>query len=60
MSVTVENLEKNMAKMTVTVEASKLDKAIKKAYNKQKNSISMPGFRKGKVPRSVYEKKFGN
>lgn len=59
MSVTVENLEKNMAKMTVTVEASKLDKAIKKAYNKQKNSISMPGFRKGKVPQFMIEKTYG-
>lgn len=59
MSVTVENLEKNMAKMTVTVEADKVEKAINKAYNKQKGSIQMPGFRKGKVPRYLVEKTYG-
>lgn len=59
MSVKVENLEKNMAKMTVTVEAAKLDKAIDAAYNKQKKSISVPGFRKGKVPRVMVEKMYG-
>ncbi|CBK73888.1 trigger factor [Butyrivibrio fibrisolvens 16/4] len=59
MNVQVENLEKNMAKLTVTVDAAELEKAITKAYNKQKNSISVPGFRKGKVPQHMVEKMYG-
>ena len=59
MNVQVENLEKNMAKLTVTVDAAELEKAITKAYNKQKNSISVPGFRKGKVPQNMVEKMYG-
>lgn len=59
MSVVVEDLGKNMAKMTVTVGADKLEQAINKAYNKQKGSISLPGFRKGKVPRYLVEKTYG-
>ncbi|MCR4695636.1 MAG: trigger factor [Pseudobutyrivibrio sp.] len=59
MNVQVENLEKNMAKLTVTVDAAELDKAITKAYNKQKNSISIAGFRKGKVPQAMVEKMYG-
>ncbi len=60
MSVVVEDLGKNMSKLTVTVDASKLDKAIDKVYNKQKHSISLPGFRKGKVPRYLVEKTYGS
>ena len=45
MSVQVENLEKNMAKLTVEVEAERLEKALDTAYNRQKKSISIPGFR---------------
>ncbi len=59
MNVQVENLEKNMAKLTITVDAAELEKAITKAYNKQKNSISVPGFRKGKVPQNMIEKMYG-
>lgn len=59
MSVKVENLEHNMAKLTIEVEADVFDKAIDKAYNRQKNSISIPGFRKGKVPRQMVEKMYG-
>ena len=59
MNVQVENLEKNMAKLTITVDAAELEKAITKAYNKQKNSISIPGFRKGKVPQNMIEKMYG-
>ena len=59
MNVQVENLEKNMAKLTVTVAAEEVTKAITKAYNKQKKSISVPGFRKGKVPQAMIEKMYG-
>lgn len=59
MSVQVENLEKNMAKLTVEVPAEELEKALQEAYNKQKKSISLPGFRKGKVPRMMVEKMYG-
>ncbi|MCR5546691.1 MAG: trigger factor [Lachnospiraceae bacterium] len=59
MSVKVENLDNNMAKLTVEVEADRLNEAIKKAYNRQKNRISVPGFRKGKVPQQMIEKMYG-
>lgn len=59
MNVQVENLEKNMAQLTITVDAADVAKAITKAYNKQKNSISVPGFRKGKVPQAMIEKMYG-
>ena len=48
MSVQVENLEKNMAKLTIEVSAEDLEKALESAYQKQKKQISVPGFRKGK------------
>ena len=47
MSVQVENLEKNMAKLTIEVSAEDLEKALESAYQKQKKQISVPGFRKG-------------
>ena len=59
MSVQVENLEKNMAKLTIEVPAEELEKALEKAYQKQKKNISVPGFRKGKVPRAMVEKMYG-
>ncbi len=59
MSLKVENLEKNMIKLTVEVEASELEKAIEKAYQKQKGQINIPGFRKGKAPRKMIEKMYG-
>lgn len=59
MSVQVENLDKNMVKLTIEVPAEELEKAIESAYKKQKNQISVPGFRKGKVPRAMIEKMYG-
>ena len=59
MSVQVEDLEKNMVKLTIEVPAEELEKAIDAAYKKQKNQISIPGFRKGKVPRAMVEKMYG-
>ena len=59
MSVQVEKLDHNMAKLTIEVSADELEKAINTAYNKQKKQISVPGFRKGKVPRAMIEKMYG-
>lgn len=59
MSVQVEDLGKNMVKLTVEVPAEAVDAAIKAAYNKQKNKIAIPGFRKGKVPQVMIEKMYG-
>ena len=59
MSVQVEKLEKNMVKLTVEVPAEEVEKALNAAYMKQRNSISVPGFRKGKVPRAMIEKMYG-
>ena len=59
MSVQVEKLEKNMAKLTIEVSSEEFEKAIAKAYKKNKNKISMPGFRKGKAPRAMIEKMYG-
>ena len=58
--VKVEQLEqKNMVKLIITVEAAEFEKAIEKAYQKNKNKISIQGFRKGKAPRSIIEKMYG-
>lgn len=59
MSLQVEKLEKNMAKLTIEASAEDLEKAIEQAYQKQKKQISIPGFRKGKVPRQIVEKMYG-
>lgn len=59
MSLQVEKLEKNMAKLTIEVSVEELEKAIEGAYQKNKKNISVPGFRKGKVPRQMIEKMYG-
>ena len=59
MSVQVERLEHNMAKLTIEVEAKEFDAAMRRAYNKQKSSFNIPGFRKGKVPMNMIEKTYG-
>ena len=59
MSLQVEKLEKNMAKLTIEVAPEELEKAIEKAYQKNKKKISVPGFRKGKVPRQMIERMYG-
>lgn len=59
MSVQVENLEKNMAKLTIEASAEDFEKAVQAAYQKNKNKITIPGFRKGKAPRVMIEKMYG-
>ncbi|MCR5775670.1 MAG: trigger factor [Lachnospiraceae bacterium] len=59
MSVKVEKLEHSMAKLTIELPAENLEKAIQGAYIKQRGRIAIPGFRKGKVPRAVIEKMYG-
>ena len=59
MSVSVEKKENNMAVLTIEVSAEKFAEAIEKVYQRQKNSITLPGFRKGKAPRKMIEKMYG-
>ncbi|MFG6394488.1 MAG: trigger factor [Lachnospiraceae bacterium] len=60
MSVQVEKLEKNMAKLIIEVPAEKFEKALDSVYKKSRNKIAMPGFRKGKAPRKMIEKMYGD
>jgi trigger factor len=59
MSLQVEKLEGNMAKLTIEASAEDFEAAIEKAYQKNKNKLSVPGFRKGKVPRKMIEQMYG-
>lgn len=59
MSVTVEKLEKSMAKLTIEVAPEDFDKAVEKVYRRERNRIAVPGFRKGKAPRKLIEKMYG-
>ena len=60
MSLQVEKMEKNMAKLTIEVAAEDLEKAMQNAYQKAKGRISIPGFRKGKAPRKMIEQMYAN
>ena len=60
MSLQVEKLEKNMAKLTVEVPAEQFEAALKTSYNKNKNKFNIPGFRKGKAPQAMIEKMYGS
>lgn len=59
MSLQVEKLENNMAKLTIEVPAGEFEEAIKKAYNQNKGKFNIPGFRKGKAPQAMVEKMYG-
>ena len=59
MSLQVEKLEHNMAKLTIEVSAEEVEKALQAAYLKERSKISLPGFRKGKAPRKMIESMYG-
>lgn len=59
MNAVVLNKEKTAVKLSFEVSAEVLETGLAFAYNKHKNEITLPGFRKGKVPRKIVEKQFG-
>ncbi|MDS4052672.1 trigger factor [Staphylococcus capitis] len=59
MTATWEKKEGNEGVLTVTVPAEKVDKALDQAFKKVVKQINVPGFRKGKVPRQIFEQRFG-
>ena len=59
MSNTLEKLEHNMVKISMEIPTEDFDKACDRAYQKEKNRITLPGFRKGKAPRKMIERFYG-
>ncbi len=59
MSVKVETLENSKVKLTMTVSAEEFNKALDAAFKKVSKTLAVPGFRKGKMPRQMFESKFG-
>jgi trigger factor len=59
MKVSSEVIEKNVVQLEIEVDASKVDVALDQAFKKVVLKVNVPGFRKGKVPRSIFENKFG-
>ena len=59
MSVKVETVETNKVKLTITLSAESFDKALDAAFKKVSKNLQAPGFRKGKMPRPMFEQKFG-
>lgn len=59
MNYTVEKLDKNQVKLLITLNKEEWQKEVEAAYNKHKNRYNMEGFRKGKAPRKVIEKAYG-
>ena len=59
MSNKFEKLEHNMVKISMEIGQEEFDKACERAYQKNKNQISLPGFRKGKAPRKMIERVYG-
>lgn len=59
MTANWEKIEKNQGVLTVEVAADRVDAALDKAFKKVAAKVNVPGFRKGKVPRALFEKRFG-
>ena len=56
----VEKKEKSTVELTIQIDADQFEQAVQKAYLKQRGSISVPGFRKGKAPRKIIEGMYGS
>jgi len=59
MKVSLTKLEKHVVQLEIEVEAEKFEEGMNKAFIKNKNRFSVPGFRKGKAPRSIVERYYG-
>lgn len=56
---TWEKLEGNEGTLTITVPAKEFEKALDEAFKKVSKEVQVPGFRKGKIPRQMFEQRFG-
>ncbi|GAA0748438.1 trigger factor [Clostridium oceanicum] len=59
MNVKVENIEKNVVKLEITVEGAKFNEALRKAFKKNARKFNIPGFRKGKAPMNIVKRYYG-